>query len=257
MSKLFTIREWISIEDASKHLSNVFNEHVTIADILTLAIEDRITLSIRFENSVAVRKGELSNSKIGEYGKDYINVGKGLILALKRNVEYIDDILDLPMVGGELVCIRSIEWHGDLKYKWTISFDEFIVRTKTGDYCALVNPKKEPEINSDYYDCSNYTFCYEMPSDSRIVLRTSVISNLIDSLQSKTKTAKELSNASERAYRNIIGAMLELLKNPRDGRNDDAAIVRELVANYGDKYGISESNLNRKFPEAKRSLHSD
>ena len=31
-------------------------------------------------------------------------------------------------------------------------------------------------------------------------------------------------------------------------------MIEELVENYKDKYGISESNLNRKFPEAKRSL---
>ena len=51
--------------------------------------------------------------------------------------------------------------------------------------------------------------------------------------------------------------MLELLKTPRPGRTDDAAIIRELVENYGDKFGISESNLNRKLPEAKRSLSAD
>ena len=68
---------------------------------------------------------------------------------------------------------------------------------------------------------------------------------------------KEPSKKEKATYLNIIGAMLELLKNPRPGRIDDAAVIRELVANYGDKFGISESNLNRKLPEAKRSLNAD
>lgn len=65
---------------------------------------------------------------------------------------------------------------------------------------------------------------------------------------------KPLSTRERTAYLNIIGAMLELIKSPRPGRDTDAAVIEELVENYKDKYGISESNLNRKFPEAKRSL---
>lgn len=71
------------------------------------------------------------------------------------------------------------------------------------------------------------------------------------------KSDKPLATSERKAYLNIIAAMLELLKNPRPGRVDDAAIIRELVGNYGDKYGISESNLNRKLPEAKRILNAD
>ena len=72
--------------------------------------------------------------------------------------------------------------------------------------------------------------------------------------QEASNEEKPVSTREHTTYLNIIGAMLELLKNQRPGRERDADIVREMVANYGDKYGISESSLNRKFPEAKRSL---
>ncbi len=52
----------------------------------------------------------------------------------------------------------------------------------------------------------------------------------------------------------LIGALLELVQSPRPGRDSDAAVIRELVDNYGDKPGMSKSNLDRKIPEAKRSL---
>lgn len=68
---------------------------------------------------------------------------------------------------------------------------------------------------------------------------------------------KTLQPRERKALMNIIGAMLELLKSPRAGRDTDAAIIAELVKNYGDKHGISKSNLDRKLPEAKRSLTSD
>ncbi len=55
----------------------------------------------------------------------------------------------------------------------------------------------------------------------------------------------------------IIGALLELVKNPRDGRDSDAAVIRELVDNYSDKEGISKRKLEEVFPLAKRLLSAD
>lgn len=65
-----------------------------------------------------------------------------------------------------------------------------------------------------------------------------------------------LSLRKENTYLMIIGAMLELIKSPRDGRNSDAAVIRELVDNYNDKPGISQRNLESKFREAKEILLS-
>jgi hypothetical protein len=68
-------------------------------------------------------------------------------------------------------------------------------------------------------------------------------------------SAEKILGAREKnSYLRIIGAMLELLKNPRPGRLDDAAVIRELLANYSDREGISERNLAAKFAEAKRLL---
>ena len=36
-SKLFNLKEWLTLDDAAKHLSIVFGEEVTRADILRLA----------------------------------------------------------------------------------------------------------------------------------------------------------------------------------------------------------------------------
>jgi hypothetical protein len=63
-----------------------------------------------------------------------------------------------------------------------------------------------------------------------------------------------LSDRERTSLLNVIAALVELVKNHRPGRETDAAVIRELVAGYGDKPGISESTLSRRFPEAKRSL---
>lgn len=53
---------------------------------------------------------------------------------------------------------------------------------------------------------------------------------------------------------NIIGALLELIKSPKPGRDSDAKVIEELVAGYSDVAGISERSIQAKFAEAKRSL---
>ena len=54
----------------------------------------------------------------------------------------------------------------------------------------------------------------------------------------------------------IIGALLELVRSPRKGRDSDAAVIRELIENYTDKPGISKTTLEGKFADARRRLHS-
>ena len=60
-----------------------------------------------------------------------------------------------------------------------------------------------------------------------------------------------------RALLNIIGAMLELIKSPRPGRDSNDAVIAELLDNWPEKYGISNRNLRAKFAEATRSLNND
>lgn len=78
-----------------------------------------------------------------------------------------------------------------------------------------------------------------------------------DSLVAIVEKMKIPDARSETTYLNIIGALMELIKSPKAGRSDDASVIKELVENYGDKYGISQRNLNDKIPEAKRSLNSN
>lgn len=68
---------------------------------------------------------------------------------------------------------------------------------------------------------------------------------------------KPLATRERNTLHRIIGALLELVKNPRDGRGDDAAVIRELVENYSDKEGISKRKLEEVFPLAKRLLSAD
>lgn len=66
-SKLYSLKEWLTLEDAASHLSSVLSEKVTVADILQLAIQERIRLSVNLISAVYANQGtvrDISEAKI-------------------------------------------------------------------------------------------------------------------------------------------------------------------------------------------------
>ncbi len=95
-SKLFNLKEWLTLDDAAKHLSIVFGEEVTRADVLRLALDKRLTLSVNFVNHALARKGKVTPiEQTGLFPPsviDKINV----LLGLPRNVAPRADV-DKPV----------------------------------------------------------------------------------------------------------------------------------------------------------------
>ena len=59
MGKLFNLKEWLTVADAARHLSIVFGEEVTEADVLRLALDGRLRLSVHFVNHAKARSGKV------------------------------------------------------------------------------------------------------------------------------------------------------------------------------------------------------
>ena len=57
LGKLFNLKEWLTVTDAAQHLSIVFGEEVTEADIYRLALDGKLTLSVDFPNGAFAREG--------------------------------------------------------------------------------------------------------------------------------------------------------------------------------------------------------
>ena len=77
-----------------------------------------------------------------------------------------------------------------------------------------------------------------------------------DSLRAMVSSMDAPGGRAETTYLCIIGALLELVRTPRPGRESDAAVIRELIDNYGEKPGISKTTLETKFADARRRLNS-
>jgi len=59
MSKLFNLKKWLTVEEAEKHLSVMFDEIVSRADILRLVLDGRLTISANFINQAYAIQGEV------------------------------------------------------------------------------------------------------------------------------------------------------------------------------------------------------
>jgi len=119
MSKLFKLKEWLSIPDAAKHLALVFGEEVTEADVLRFALNGSLTISANFVNGGNARFGRLTPISEAEFeeipglndgppiryygGPTFFrgNQDETHVLPLEKEVVSLRGVFDLPMLGGE------------------------------------------------------------------------------------------------------------------------------------------------------------
>lgn len=129
-SKIFKLKKWLTLPDAAKHLSNVCNEEITEADILRLALDGHLKLSVNFVNHTKALCGSvvgyedvewisysaesdhktpyfLVEEKGGaSYYKGVVQIDDTRFLNLSDEVATIQGTWDLPMIGCEQLDIE-------------------------------------------------------------------------------------------------------------------------------------------------------
>jgi hypothetical protein len=124
LKKLFTLKKWLTLQEAARHLAIVFGEEVCEADVLRLALDGHLKLSANFVNHTNARKGKIVPIEDAEYydfpsellpglpipeehkGKP-LKMMKGLnlddkrVLNLGKKVVTLDGVYDLAMLGNE------------------------------------------------------------------------------------------------------------------------------------------------------------
>lgn len=118
MGKLFNLKAWLTVADAARHLSIVFGEDVTEADVLRLALDRQLRLSVNIVNGATGLCGRIVPIGEAEYKEVPALNGKGTlrlyggpqlsfegraisVVKLKEEVSQLRGIYDLPMVGSE------------------------------------------------------------------------------------------------------------------------------------------------------------
>ena len=129
MSKLFKLKEWLTLEDAANHISTVLGEPVTLADIYRLSLDGHLKLSANFVNGSNAQLGK--RVKINDVKFQLITKGfitdeeldisirmptKGELriddcpdsdfLSFGDKVSSISGVWDLTMLGSEAIDIE-------------------------------------------------------------------------------------------------------------------------------------------------------
>lgn len=160
MSKLFKLKEWLTVEEAAKHLSTVLGEEVAIADIYRLALDGHLVLSMSFPNHAYGNLGEVVGierakrfmppagmlddiyAARGECVPEEIviadYIGNDQFINWSEKVNSIEGVWDLPMLASEKIDVDFV-YHQLIggPYIELVGLDGTFVRR--GDvYCRLV-----------------------------------------------------------------------------------------------------------------------
>ena len=260
----------MSVDDAARQLTILLGEPVSEADMLRLALDGHITLSVRFVNGARGNLGSVVPRELAKWktvpsldGLGTVDIPQGIamndgsLIELSSKVSGITGLWDLPMIGAEALDVEHRYQHLTGGPDVTLTdLDGAFVRV--GDvWCRLLEEfeQRDPDrIPFLHYPAGI------LPEDAVFVFRTAELARFqADLLRSDTderKAGAPLAPRSEATYLTIIGALLELVRTPRPGRDSDAAVIRELIENYSDKPGISKTTLETKFADARRRLHS-
>ncbi|MBA6291865.1 hypothetical protein H4J58_15460 [Colwellia sp. MB3u-70] len=117
MSKLFKLKEWLTLNEAINHISLALSEPVTEADIYRLALDKHLTLSVNFVNGACAFLGrrvgleylESITGKLLESTENLNSKGKypwdGLLLPKldTTKVMSIRGVWDLTLIGSEAI----------------------------------------------------------------------------------------------------------------------------------------------------------
>lgn len=272
MSRLIKLKKWVSIYDAAKQIKIALNEPVDAGDVLRLALDGHLAISIHLVNEAYGRfcpkvKGDDIEWKeipaLDRKSTFQIPVGgriwehQGDMYQVTTPIVPLDDGLwDLPLIGGERI---------DVEHKFqqlnfgplptAISLEGIFIKSLDGRIFEVQNRSEDKEQFSDHP--AKFHPAGGLPEDIEFVVRTDALGDFLRRHQHDTTSSEKPLLAREReTLLNIIGVMLELLQSPKPGRTSDTAIIKEMIENYGDKAGIKERTLQEKFPAAKRSLLS-
>jgi hypothetical protein len=126
MSKLFKLKEWLTLDEAASHISNVLGEPVKLADIYRLSLDGHLKISANFVNGAQARTGKFVKTDDVQFYlrgnmpfsgeklvppislplNNEVQCSEDEWIALNKNVVSIRGLWDLTMMGAEQIDIE-------------------------------------------------------------------------------------------------------------------------------------------------------
>jgi hypothetical protein len=279
LSKLFNLKEWLTVKDAARHLSILFGEDVTDADILRLGLDGKLKLSVHLVNHANAQKLKIVSVDDATFPSYFDSgtlivvgdiIGKDEVLVSDGDTVSVGGIFDLPMIGAETLDVEhEFQRLTGGPEVTLICLDGALIQDGGNTYWKLqerFGTDSDKLFSGGMKERKPLFFpAAGLPTDSHLVVRRNALKSLVESVDDAAIAKSPLMSSSvalpskrgHAAFLRIIGGLVELLQDKRPNAADTSSatkIIKALVDAYGDKDGISERNLQTKFAEAKRSL---
>jgi hypothetical protein len=229
-SKLFKLKKWLTITEAAKHLSILFEEEVSEADVLRLCLDGRLKLSIYFPKIqfAKLTKIELLNlSDFPEYETENVMidiVDVETLSTISDEIHYLEGIFDVPMIFGNrrqiernylaLLGKSSVEeGYGELIVERDARYFELYTKFSE-ESLSPISSQQDGNYSIDYVKRESakldYACALNFPEDSLFVVRTESLQAFKSSLNDSTSNSDELDPRERNTMLKIIAALLEL-----------------------------------------------
>jgi hypothetical protein len=272
LKKLLKLKEWLTVPDAARHLSILFGEEVSEADVLRLALDGHLTLSVYFANHAKARCGPIVPLKdakryaLQPLDGQTVHCIKGLriseedVAELDVSIETLKGIWDLPMLGAERVDVEhSYQMLTGGPAVELIVLDGPVVRSEDGKTLCQLLDRFEHNLSKPYNNPRNYHPAAGLPSDSVLVVRTSALRKLEARISEGGKAPEKPVGRRERTTLLVmIAALAKLAKIDVTKQSSEAAAIETQVTLLGARVAARtiENHLSR-IPEALESRGDD
>jgi hypothetical protein len=269
MKKLFKLKQWLTVAEAARHLSTLFSEDVSEADVLRFALDGHLTLSVYFVNHARGRCGRGPAVPISEakcrfiqtrdggwiYPIDGVAIEQNGVIEYAEQITALDGIWDLTMLGSERLDVEH--QYQILTGGPAVDLDFLgspIVSRDDGTYCQIQERHSNNEfINretwklNDYAHINNYHPAARLPTDSVLVVRTLALRDL----EARMSEPKPIETRERTTLLVIIAALAELPKIDLKKPSSAAVAIETQTASMGARVSARtiEYHLNR-IPDA-------
>lgn len=215
------LKKWLTIDEAANYITKEIGVDVSRSDLLHLATENQITISVKFtsqQHGYKAKYIDIADVKIKEFiGLDgekfsYFDAvsGNGRLVEVDKSEQLflLDDIFDLPLVGGETIRLNE-EYYQSIgqNYEEHMTLDGVFVEHPTRGLFKLMEceSRKYNEVKAGESRWWHYPSGV-LPPNSILIVKTENAAKLIATLKStKNLSTREANNAAK-----IIAALVEM-----------------------------------------------
>ena len=276
MSNLFKLRGWLTIPDAARHLSIVLDEEVRECDVLRLALDDHLAMSVLFVNAafarpcVPVKPDEIlydevtsldgvTQLKLPKHGRCWGD-WRGNFQVASNFVTELTGVWDLPLTDGGRADVEYL-YHNLIGNPelGIVTLEGLLVQDSRGALYELQssfkdNPYFKGQLKAPYNHPENFHPAGGLPNDAVLVVRTAALRDFEAKISGEVEPdQKPLSTTERNTLLVLIGALCKNAAIDPVARTA-AGQLQQLVRAIGGEMddGTIRDKL-RQIPEAIRA----